>query len=169
MQGSLQTAKTCRTVYREQFSSASKISKTRPVSVKLNFRRFSLDSFEDIGLVQSRIQDFREGHANPTVGCTNLLFGQKVAKNCMKMKEIGLRGGHASLVTKCHALDPPKLFCGITDLPVLDFLMSVPVFKARVDSSLVHNGSRLLKFYILTLINDFNKIIDSFLEHLGSR
>ena len=31
--------------------------------------------------------------ANPKSGCKNLLFGQIFPENCMKMKEIGPRGG----------------------------------------------------------------------------
>ena len=37
-----------------------------------------------------------EGDANPKAGA-NLLFGVIFAKNCMEMKKIELREGHASL------------------------------------------------------------------------
>ena len=44
-------------------------------------------------------QDFADGGADLKVGGrgTNLLFGQFFSKNCMKMKEIGPKGDHASL------------------------------------------------------------------------
>ena len=35
----------------------------------------------------------RGGGAKPQRGGTNLLFGQKCPKNCMKIKEFGPRGG----------------------------------------------------------------------------
>ena len=36
---------------------------------------------------------FPTGGANPREGCENVLFGNIFAENCMKMREIGLRGG----------------------------------------------------------------------------
>ena len=42
---------------------------------------------------QGRIQDFPGRGANPWEANENLLFGKIVAENCMKMKEIGRRGG----------------------------------------------------------------------------
>ena len=39
----------------------------------------------------------RGGGAKPHGGGANLLFGQKFPENCMKMKEFGPTGGHASL------------------------------------------------------------------------
>ena len=43
--------------------------------------------------VQWQIQDFPGGGANRLVLDKNLLFGKIFAKNCMEIKEIGLRGG----------------------------------------------------------------------------
>ena len=59
-----------------------------------------------VGLIQWRIQDFPVGggSANAQVGGANLLFGQIFPENCMKMKEIGPRGGRVSLAPP---LDPP--------------------------------------------------------------
>ena len=42
--------------------------------------------------VNFRFQDFPEGGANSAGGCANLLFHKIFDKNCMKMKEFGLRG-----------------------------------------------------------------------------
>ena len=54
-------------------------------------------------LKQWRIQDFSEGGApTPNLG----LFCNFFAENCMKIKEFGPPGGHASLVPP---LDPPML------------------------------------------------------------
>ena len=62
--------------------------------------------------VQWRIQDFpEEGGANPQGGGANVLFGQKIPENCMKMKEFGPRGGGASLAPP--SLDPPMLLCSL--------------------------------------------------------
>ena len=48
----------------------------------------------DLVAIRWRIQDFPEGYANSgrmrRVG-TKVLFGKIIAKNCMKMKEIGSR------------------------------------------------------------------------------
>ena len=44
---------------------------------------------------QWRIEDFLE-KGQPRGGGINLLFGKKIAENCMKMKEIGPVGGCAS-------------------------------------------------------------------------
>ena len=41
---------------------------------------------------QWRIQDFSNGGANLWVWGENVLFGKDFVENCMKMKEIGLRG-----------------------------------------------------------------------------
>ena len=42
--------------------------------------------------VNFRFQDFPEGVANSAGACANLLFHKIFDKNCMKMKEFGLRG-----------------------------------------------------------------------------
>ena len=47
---------------------------------------------------------FLRGGAHPQGGGANLLYGQKLSKNCMNMKEFRPRGGHASLALP---LDPP--------------------------------------------------------------
>ena len=81
---------------------------TEPVSVKLNFISFFFNTFEDIGsfcgisdcsvldFLTSAVADpgFSRGAPIPEWGAKNM------PKNCMKMKEIGLRGGHASLVPR---------------------------------------------------------------------
>ena len=39
------------------------------------------------------MQDFPDWEANPLVWSENLLFGKIFVENCIKMKEIGPRGG----------------------------------------------------------------------------
>ena len=55
-------------------------------------------------MYQWRIQDFVDGGwgRQHQTGGGNLLFGQLFPKNCMKMKEIGPRGG-----VPRASLDPP--------------------------------------------------------------
>ena len=55
------------------------------------------------------------GGGNSQSGCANLLFCKFVAENCMKMKEFGPRGGHASLTT------PPLGICQWTLLIIAHF------------------------------------------------
>ena len=50
----------------------------------------------------------RGGDTNLQSGGANLLFGQKFLENCVKMKEFGPRGGHASLVPP--PLDPSMMY-----------------------------------------------------------
>ena len=42
---------------------------------------------------QWRIQDFLDGSTNPQDGGANLLFGQILPENCMKMKEFRPKEG----------------------------------------------------------------------------
>ena len=44
-------------------------------------------------MLQWRIQDFSDGGTSPWIWAKSLLFGKIFAENCMKMKEIALRGG----------------------------------------------------------------------------
>ena len=48
---------------------------------------------------QWRIQDFPEGGTNSQSGCTDLLFCNFFAENCMKMKEFGPRVPGAPLIS----------------------------------------------------------------------
>ena len=54
--------------------------------------------------MQWRIQDFPDGGTYPQGGGANLLFGKIFLENCMKMKEIGPRGGGGAL--PWHPLRP---------------------------------------------------------------
>ena len=56
--------------------------------------------------VQGQIQDFKEGER-----CANLLFGNRFAESCMKMKEVGPRVGTAATVSP--SLDLPMLLVNI--------------------------------------------------------
>ena len=47
---------------------------------------------------QWQIQDFLNWGANPWLWDKKLMFGRIFAENFMKMKEIGSRGGHTSLI-----------------------------------------------------------------------
>ena len=40
-----------------------------------------------------------EGDANPRWGCSNLLFRNIFAENCMKMEEFRIKSGRASLAS----------------------------------------------------------------------
>ena len=46
--------------------------------------------------MQWRIQDFPDGEGQAREMCANILFDNIFAENCMKMKEIGPRGGSVS-------------------------------------------------------------------------
>ena len=50
------------------------------------------------------VQDFPEGNANLRGRGTKSLLGESFAENCMKIKEIGPRGGHASLTPLLNVL-----------------------------------------------------------------
>ena len=81
---------------------------------------FSLLIYQDFVQFNSEICDMRHHRFRRGEGGINLLFGKVLAENCIKMKEIGGRGG-ASLASP---LDPPmhKL---VTKLVFLTFLKDI--------------------------------------------